>query len=213
MIDHSIYLSQLADYKCDTQLSTAPRSPPTYNMDPFSVSIAAVGISGTAITSISALWKTITAIKDAHEDVEDIRTQMDKIRSPLDSLQALITDTDAEMEATFKQALMKTGMANAVNDCGNACEAFNKRLQKWTRHSREDKLSLRDRMSVGVWNKERVRTFRTRVETCQRIVHFAISSTQLWECSICFVEIVLNTDSKTEYFKRNTLAMWLATKF
>jgi hypothetical protein len=182
-------------------------------MDPFSVSIAAVGISGTAITSISALWKTITAIKDAHEDVEDIRTQMDKIRSPLDSLQALITDTDAEMEATFKQALMKTGMANAVNDCGNACEAFNKRLQKWTRHSREDKLSLRDRMSVGVWNKERVRTFRTRVETCQRIVHFAISSTQLWECSICFVEIVLNTDSKTEYFKRNTLAMWLATKF
>jgi hypothetical protein len=35
----------------------------------------------------------------------------------------------------------------------------------------------------------------------------------LWERPICFVKIVLNTDSKTEYFKRNTLAMWLATKF
>jgi hypothetical protein len=182
-------------------------------MDPFSISIAAVGISGTAITSVSALRKTIAAVKDAHEDINDIRAQLDKIRSPLDALQALVTDTDAEMSATFKQALLKTGMANAVNDCGKACEAFDKRLQKWTRHSREDKLSLRDKMLVGIWNKERVRTFRTRVETCQRTVHFAISSTQLWECPICFVKIVLNTDSKTEYFKRNTLAMWLATKF
>jgi hypothetical protein len=90
-----------------------------------------------------------------------------------------MSDNDAEMSATFKQALAKTGMANALNDCGKACEVFNKRLQKWTRHSREDKLSLRDKMSVGIWNKERVRTFRTRVETCQRTVHFAISSTQL----------------------------------
>jgi N-methylhydantoinase B/oxoprolinase/acetone carboxylase alpha subunit len=177
-------------------------------MDPFSVSIAAVGISGTAITSISTLRKTIAAIKDAHEDVLDIRAQLDKIRSPLDALQALVADTDAETNATFK-----TGMANAVNDCGKACEAFNKRLQKWTRHSHGDKLSLRDKMSVGIWNKERVRTFRTRVETCQRTVHFTISSTQLWELPVCFVESVLNTDSKTEYFKRNTLAMWLATKF
>jgi hypothetical protein len=139
--------------------------------------------------------------------------QLDKIRSPLDALQALVADTDAETNATFKQVLLKTGMANAVNDCGKACEAFNKRLQKWTRHSHGDKLSLRDKMSVGIWNKERVRTFRTRVETCQRTVHFAISSTQLWELPVCFVESMLNTDSKTEYFKRNTLAMWLATKF
>jgi hypothetical protein len=182
-------------------------------MDPFGVSIAAVGISGTAITSISTLRKTIAAIKDAHEDVLDIRAQLDKIRSPLDALQALVADTDAETNATFKQVLLKTGMANAVNDCGKACEAFNKRLQKWTRHSHGDKLSLRDKMSVGIWNKERVRTFRTRVETCQRTVHFTISSTQLWELPVCFVESVLNTDSKTEYFKRNTLAMWLATKF
>jgi hypothetical protein len=50
-------------------------------MDPFSVSIAAVGISGTAITSISALRKTIAAVKDAHEDINDIRAQLDKIRS------------------------------------------------------------------------------------------------------------------------------------
>jgi hypothetical protein len=118
-------------------------------MDPFSISIAAVGISGTAITSISALRKTIATVKDAHEDINDIRAQLDKIRSPLDVLQALVTNTDAEMSATFKQALLKTGIANTVNDCGKACEAFDKRLQKWTRHSREDKLSLRKRCRSG----------------------------------------------------------------
>lgn len=148
-------------------------------MDPFSISIAAVGISGTAITGISALRKAIDSVKDADEDINEIRVYLDSIRRPLDALQTLVTDTNEETSVASKKALAKTGMADAVNDCGKACEVFNKRLQKWTKHSREEKLSFRDKMSMGVLNKERVRTFKTRVETCQRTVHFAISSTQL----------------------------------
>jgi hypothetical protein len=66
-----------------------------------------------------------------------------------------------------------------VNDCGKACAAFDKKLQKWTRHSPEGKLSFRDKVAVGVWNKEKVLTFKTRVETCQLNVQFAVSSVQL----------------------------------
>lgn len=148
-------------------------------MDPFSVSIAAIGITGTAVNSISSLRDTIAGLKDAQKDVDDIRVQLDNIRSPLETLQSLVSDTDEEMSLVSKQVFAKTRTADAVNECGKACETFQKKLLKWTKHSDNDKLSLRDQISVALWNRERVRTFRTRVETCQRMVHFAMSSTQL----------------------------------
>lgn len=148
-------------------------------MDPFSISVAAVGITGTAINGISKLRETVTRIKDAEESVDEIRLQLDNIRQPLDALRALVLETDESTSVAARQTLKHMGLGDAVNECGKACEAFDKRLQKWTRHSRKDRLTLQDKMSIGVWNKERVQTFRTRVETCQRIVQFAISSTQL----------------------------------
>jgi hypothetical protein len=150
-----------------------------HNMDPFSISVGAIGITATAITGMTTLRETVASVKDAQEYLDEIHAQLDNTRKPLESLQTLVIDADEEMSAMSKHALAKTGMADAVNDCGMACPDFDKKLQKWTRHSAKDKLSLRDKMSVGMWNKERVRTFRTRVETCQRTVHFAISSTQL----------------------------------
>ena len=80
---------------------------------------------------------------------------------------------------TAKEDLEKTGVAEAVNKCGQACADFTKKLEQWTKHSSSTKLSFRDRLSVGVWNKEKIRTFRTQVPSCQAIVQFAIESTQL----------------------------------
>lgn len=154
-------------------------------MDPFSISMAAVGITGTAISGMNTLRGTFTGLRDVQEDLDAMRLQLENTRQPLDTLQSLVLSPDEAYNATSKEILAKTGMADAVNDCGKACEDFNKRLQKWTRHSTEDELSLRDKMSIGLWNKERVRTFRTRIETCQRTVHLAISSTQLYGRSRC----------------------------
>lgn len=148
-------------------------------MDPFSISVAAVGIAGTAISGMSKLRETITSIKDAPEELDQMRLQLDNIRRPLDTLQSLVLNPDVNTSEASKQALARTGMADAVNHCGAACDDFNKNLQNWTKHSTKDKLSLRDKISMGVWNKERVRTCRSRVETCQQTVHLAMSSTQL----------------------------------
>lgn len=147
-------------------------------MDPLSITAAAIGISGAAITSIVSVRNTFNNFQDASEVVGDIRTQLENIQRPLDSLEALkITDNSALTAS--KESLARSGVAEAVNDCGKACAAFDKKLQKWTRHSAEGKLSFRDKMTVGVWNKEKVLTFKTRVETCQLSVHFAVSSVQL----------------------------------
>jgi N-methylhydantoinase B/oxoprolinase/acetone carboxylase alpha subunit len=147
-------------------------------MDPLSITAATIGISGATIASIASVRNTVNNIQDADEVVGDIRTQLESIQRPLDSLKELrITDTGTLTAS--KEALARSGVAEAVNDCGKACAAFDKKLQKWTKHSPEGKLSFRDKMTVGVWNKEKVITFKTRVETCQLSMQFAVSSVQL----------------------------------
>ncbi|KAM0716309.1 hypothetical protein Q7P37_007754 [Cladosporium fusiforme] len=147
-------------------------------MDPFSIATAVIGLSGGALSSISSLHKAINDLGDAQEEVRDIRTHLEGIQAPLRALQA-VSNADEETQAEYREALAKTGIINAVNECGKACEVFETKLKKWTKDSTDKKLSLRDKMSVGMWNKEKIRTFKTRVETCQRTVHFAVSSTQL----------------------------------
>jgi hypothetical protein len=147
-------------------------------MDPLSITAATIGISGAAITSIVSVRNTIDNIRDAEEVVGDIRTQLESIQRPLDSLKELRISDTGTLTAS-KEALAKSGVAEAVNDCGKACAAFEKKLQKWTKHSPEGKLSLRDKITVNLWNKEKVLTFKTRVETCQLSVQFAVSSIQL----------------------------------
>jgi hypothetical protein len=143
-------------------------------MDPLSITAATIGISGAAITSIISIRNTISNIQDAEEVVGDVCTQLANIQKPLDSLKELRISDTSTLTAS-KEALAKSGVAEAVNNCGKACAAFDKKLQKWTKHSPEGKLSFRDKVTVGVWNKERVLTFKTRVETCQLSVQFAVS--------------------------------------
>jgi N-methylhydantoinase B/oxoprolinase/acetone carboxylase alpha subunit len=147
-------------------------------MDPLSITAATIGISGAAITSIASVRNTINNIQDAEKVVGDIRTQLESIQRPLDSLRELsISDTGTL--AASKETLSRSGVAEVVNNCGKACATFDKKLQKWTRHSPEGKLSFSDKVTVGVWNKEKILTFKTRVETCQLSVQFAVSSVQL----------------------------------
>lgn len=148
------------------------------HMDPLSITAATIGISHAAVSSIVGLRNSINSFEDAHEVVGDIRTQLENIQKPLDSLKTL-TVTDNDTLAATTEILTKCGVAKAVNDCGVACEAFDKKLQKWTRHSSGGKLSLRDKVALGIWNQEKVNTFKARVETCQSSVHFAVTSVQL----------------------------------
>jgi hypothetical protein len=147
-------------------------------MDPFSISVGALGITEFALSSITHLRDFIASLADAKEVVQDIASTLEAIQRPLTALEQLgIADNSTYAEA--KSDLEKTGVAEAVNKCGQACSNFIKQLQQWTKHSSNTKISLRDRLSIGVWNKERIRTFRTQVQSCQAIVQFAIESTQL----------------------------------
>ncbi|CAI6334705.1 unnamed protein product [Periconia digitata] len=146
-------------------------------MDPFSITAGAIGIAGVAATSIQQLRSLISGLTEAQDVLRDVKITLDNIVQPLSAISAIVTDDSTADMA--KECLRKTGVADAVNACGDACSDFNKKLAKWTKHSTDKKLSLRDRLTVGLWNKEKMRTFRTRVQSCQTEVQFAVSITQL----------------------------------
>lgn len=147
-------------------------------MDPFSITVGALGITGFALSSIDHLRDLIGSLADAKEVVQDIASNLEAIQRPLTTLEQL-TISDHATYAEAKSDLENTGVAEAVNRRGQVCADFTRKLQQWTKHSNNSKLSLRDRLSVGVWNREKIRTFRIQVQSCQAIVQFAIESTQL----------------------------------
>lgn len=147
-------------------------------MDPFSITAGTVGITTFALTSIIQLRTLIDSLSEAEDVIPDISPSLTNIQRPLAALEQLIISDEA-VSVAAKEDLEKTGIAEAVNKCGDACDAFNKNLTKWTRHSSTSKLSLRDRLSVGVWNREKIRTLRTQLQSCEATVHFAVTSTQL----------------------------------
>jgi hypothetical protein len=148
-------------------------------MDPFSITVGALGITGFATSSIVQLRDFINGLAEAKEVVQDIASNLEGIERPLAALEKL-SISDGATSTAAKEDLKKAGVAEAVNKCGDACDEFTKNLKKWTKHSSTTKLSLRDRFSVGVWNKEKIRTFRTQVQSCEATVEFAVASTQLW---------------------------------
>ncbi|KAJ6013159.1 hypothetical protein N7522_003514 [Penicillium canescens] len=147
-------------------------------MDPFSISVGAIGITEFALSSISKLRGILDGLDEANDVMQDVTFELEAIRHPLSILEDLqISDEPTYLAA--KRDLERTGVAEAVNKCGQACDKFSKRLEKWTKHSNTTELSIRDRLSVGLWNREKIRTFRMQVHSCQSIVQFAIDSAQL----------------------------------
>ena len=147
-------------------------------MDPFSITAGAIGITGFATTSIVQLHSLVGGLSEAQDLVADIASSLANIERPLAALEELsIPDESTSIAA--KEDLRKAGVAEAVNKCGSACNEFSKNLAKWTKHSSTARLSLRDRMSVGVWNREKIRTLKMQLQSCEATVQFAVTSTQL----------------------------------
>jgi hypothetical protein len=149
----------------------------TFQMDPLSITAATIGITTFALTSIKQLRDTINDVAEVKEVIEDISTDLTGILAPLDSLRELL-DPESNISAAAKADLEKTGVADAVNKCGDLCNDFTKRLEKWTKHSSGPKLSFRDRLTVSV-NKDKIHTLRVSLQSCQFRLMSAVQITQL----------------------------------
>ena len=152
-------------------------------MDPFSITAGVVGIVGTAIPCIVQLHELVVSLADADDVVKEVGLRLGELQQTLKSFQApdaLIAADDAMLKA-IREDLQKAGVTTSVNNCGETCLRFSVSLKEWTKHSTLDagKLSKRDRFTIGVWERETIRTFSTSVQVCQANVQLALAAAQM----------------------------------
>lgn len=173
-IQHQSDLLKADQRSCEEILRQIQSSIHTSN----SSTAGAIGITESAKTSILQLRSLIRGLTKAQDLVTDIASSLARIEGLLAALEQLEI-SDESISNTAKQLLEQAGVTRSVNECGEACNGFSKNLEKWTKASSKAKLSLRHRLSVGLWNRERTRTLEMQLQSCATTVEFAVTSTQL----------------------------------
>src|SRR5579862_435703 len=98
-------------------------------MDPLSITASALGITQFAISSIVQLHNFINDLTEAEEVVQDIASNLEGVRRLLAALEEL-TISDPTIYTAAKADLEKTGVVEAVNNCGQACANFTDNLKR-----------------------------------------------------------------------------------
>jgi hypothetical protein len=138
-----------------------------------------IGITIHALSSISNLRNIIDNLEEATDVMQDVTTQLEALQRPLSALRNLQAP-ERTAYVGMKEDLERIGVAEAVNYCALSCARLSKKLEQWTKHSGTTKLSIKDRLSVGLWNKEKIQTFRTELYCCHSIVEFSIYNADLY---------------------------------
>jgi hypothetical protein len=68
----------------------------------------------------------------------------------------------------------------AVNNCTSACDGFRGDLQRWTKRSRDGKLSWRDKTNIGFFKERRIKAMTKRLQSCKLTLNSVVSTATLY---------------------------------
>ena len=140
-------------------------------MDPLSVTAAVVGIAAPAVHAIHLLSEDIQKIVDAPETLNSLRKNLLSVDQALASLQAV---SDAQWKSLGDTVVSQSKAA--TTSCGESCDRFRTALNRWTRHSEDGKLSLRDRAMVSFFRQGYIRSLSEQLQNCS-IALISVTST------------------------------------
>lgn len=143
-------------------------------MDPLSVTAAVVGIAAPTAHGIRLLIEDIRKIVDAPETLNSLSKDLLSVDQALASLQAV---SDAQWKS-LGEAVVNQSKATTTA-CGESCDRFRADLSRWTRHSEDGKLSLRDRAMVGFFKQGCVKSMSEQLQHCKITLTLVVSTATL----------------------------------
>lgn len=146
-------------------------------MDPLSVTASVVGITTAALQSAQFLAKTIDNVKDAPVTMKNISADLRTVEPILQSLKR-------ELQGNSLQIMGNDQIRHAVENCDRACTAFQSRIEHWTRHSTEDRTFWIDRWKIGLFEQERIKTFKGQLNDCKGTLSVALSTATMYASPI-----------------------------
>ena len=130
--------------------------------DPLTISASVVGVVVPALHGTRLLLDDINKIIDAPKAIGDLRDDIDALNATLESLQAV---EEAPWEILSDDIAAQS--QKTVSTCWRACEAFRSDLQRWTKRSRDGKLSLRDRANIGFFKESQINAMSQHLQSCK----------------------------------------------
>jgi hypothetical protein len=139
----------------------------------------ALGIHDSANNSMTQLLNIVRDLTGDKEELQDIDSGLEATQRTLTDLKDLVF-ADEGAYIAVKNYLEMVGIAEDVNRCAHACTVLGRSLQRSTRPSRVGRApSLYTGHYVDLFFKEKICTFRARLQSCRAIVQFAVRSVSL----------------------------------
>jgi hypothetical protein len=165
--------------------------------------LAIVALLPPALHAVRILAEDIRGIKDAPSDIANITTELDNIEGVLETLQKALGD-EHNLDDDFKELVGSKHIEQAVKACDRACTSFRTRLQKWRKHSTEEKMHWWDRAKVGFFGAKKVEALITDLNTCKATISLALNSANL------YVSMNIDASPKSRQLKRcSIISNWL----
>jgi hypothetical protein len=141
--------------------------------DPLSITASVVGITTAALQSTQFLVKTIDNIKDAPGTIKDLSADLQVVESVLQKLNANVQDDSW-------QIIRSSQIGPAVENCDRACKAFQSQVERWMKHSKEDKIFWISRWKIGLVGPDRIKTFKGQLNDCKSTLNMALTTANLF---------------------------------
>jgi hypothetical protein len=130
--------------------------------DPLSVTASVAGLVGLALQGTRRLIDDVNNVRDAPKSLEDLHTELASIGASLKSLEA-VDESQLRLlgEHVYDQSTM------AIARFTSACDGFRGDLQRWTKRSRDGKLSWRDKINIGFFKEQRIAAMARQLQSCK----------------------------------------------
>lgn len=101
------------------------------------------------------------------EEVHSVNTALTLVQD--------VEDREWELLGADLAKLLRTTICN----CKQACDIFRTDLQRWTRHSEDGKLALKDCANVGFFKQVQIKAMSEQVSNCRLTITSAVSIANL----------------------------------
>ncbi|KAJ3536628.1 hypothetical protein NM208_g6644 [Fusarium decemcellulare] len=138
---------------------------------------ASVSLVATALHATRVLANDLSSIKDAPQTITNLKAELQNVQSVIQSLQTALSTQDS-LQA-FRDIAQTANVDVALKACRDSCGRFHKELKDLLKHSNQEKLSKRDRFSIGFLAKDRVVALTSELNVCKSTVGLALNGANL----------------------------------
>lgn len=142
----------------------------TIMSDPLSISASVVGLVVPALEGTRLLVDTLRAIRDAPKALQDIETDLKSVEASLGSLKGI---DESQLKLLSEQVYDQC--RDTISRYKSACDGFRGDIQRCTKRTRDGKLSWRDKVNVGFFNKKRIEGMSRQLQSCKLTLNSVLS--------------------------------------